>query len=37
MGIAKAHPRDFAELGAAQLLGPWRLKTYGPTILDSCS
>ena len=35
MGIARAHPRDLAELEATHLLGPWRLQTYGPTILHS--
>ncbi len=37
MGIARAHPRDLAELEATHLLGPWRLQTYGPTILHSCT
>lgn len=36
MGIARAHPQDLAELEATHLLGPWRLRTYGPTILHSC-
>ncbi len=36
MGIAKANPHDLAELEAAHLLGPWRLATYGPSILSCC-
>ena len=37
MAIARANPADRAELAATNLLGPWRLHTYGDDILRACA
>lgn len=35
MALARAHPTDMDALQATELLGPWKLKTYGPDILKA--
>ncbi len=35
MAIAKANPGNMEDLRALGLLGPWRLQTYGPDILEA--
>jgi len=35
MALARVHPGDFEALKASELLGPWKLKTYGPDILKA--
>ena len=37
MAIARAHPADLEALADLGLLGPWKLQTYGPAILEMIS
>lgn len=36
MALARSHPKTLAELEALHLMGPWKIKTYGPELLDLC-